>query len=60
MADIGVTSLDWLYKQQRKAQISLAHAEERQKGCPACREIEDLKRKLAVLDWLIGAAIRAL
>ena len=49
-------ALDWLYGQQRKAKIDLGRAES--KPGHTAEEIEGLNKKLVVLDWLIGVAMK--
>lgn len=49
-------ALAMLYKEQKRAKINLANAERR--NAPE-ETISNLQRKLAALDWLIGAAIQA-
>lgn len=52
---IGYRSLVWLNKQQKSAKIALWNAIERK--APE-QDIDNLKNKLEVLDWLIGLAIK--
>lgn len=60
MDDLGQKSLEFLYKMQKDKKIALNHAINKNTGkCEECREIQDLKTKLAIIDWLIGAAIKA-
>lgn len=48
-------SMAYLLKETRRAKKSLWHAIERH--APE-REIDDLRRKIAVLDWLLGVTIK--
>ena len=50
-------ALRFLYKQLREAKISLGRAENR----PGVKqeELDNLERKIAVIDWLIPLAIKA-
>ncbi len=52
---ISYRSLVWLNKEQKRAKIALWNAAER--NAPQ-QDIENLKNKLEVLDWLIGLAIK--
>jgi hypothetical protein len=50
-------ALRFLYKQLREAKIALGRAENR----PGVKqeELDNLERKIAVIDWLIPLAIKA-
>ena len=52
--EIKLDALTYLYKHQKRAKLSLDQAE-RHGDCEAA---ENLKKKLTVLDWLIGLAIK--
>jgi len=47
-------ALEWLYRELKKAKISLGHAEARQNNQ---EERNNLEKKIATLDWLIGAVL---
>ena len=53
--NIKFNSLVYLYKEQKHVKISLYRAVERK--APSI-DIENLTKKLEVLDWLIGVAIK--
>lgn len=53
---IKMKALDYLYRSQKKAKIDLGRVEN--KPGRTSVEIENINRKLEILDWLIGVAIK--
>lgn len=49
---IKMKALDYLYSQQKKAKMALAHAE--LKPGVMAEEIENINKKLEAIDWLIS------
>lgn len=49
-------ALDYLYSTQKKAKVALGHVESRPSH--TSEEIENINKKLEVIDWLIGLAIK--
>lgn len=51
------TALEWLYRELRKAKIALGHAESR--PGVAREELDNLQRKIDVVDWVIPLVIKS-
>lgn len=49
-------SLDWLYKELRAAKIAKGHAE-RRPGVTQ-EELENLDKKIAIIDFCIGCVLK--
>ena len=49
--------LEWLYREMKKTKIALGHAESRH-GVTR-EELDNLQRKIDVLDWVIPLVIKA-
>lgn len=50
-------ALEWLYRELKKAKIALGNAESRP-GVTR-EELDNLQRKIAVIDWMIPLVIKA-
>lgn len=50
-------ALEWLYRELKRAKIALGYAESRP-GVTR-EELDNLQRKIAVIDWMIPLVIKA-
>lgn len=56
MEVMSTEALAWLYRELKRTKIALGHLESRS-GCGCCKERQDLERKQAVVEWLIGRVL---
>lgn len=54
--DMIQQSLEWLYKELKRVKIALGHLESRS-GCDICLDGQNLEKKQAVVEWLIGRVL---
>lgn len=54
--DMIQQSLEWLYRELKRTKIALGHLESRS-GCDICLDRQNLERKQAIVEWLIGRVL---
>jgi hypothetical protein len=59
MEDLKHQTLEWLYRELKRGKIALANAEKRyEPTCVYCKELQNIRRNLAIVDHLIDMVLR--